>query len=141
LGELSEPFTLRVESLPDGWGVKSIVVNGMDVTDTRIELAANQEANVQVVLTNRLTRVTGTVSAEGQPLKAEVVIFAADSAKWSYPSRFVRAASADDKGRFRISGLPPSERYLAVATDYLEDDEHYDPEFLERMRSAAVSSR
>ena len=138
LDELSEPFTLRVESLPDGWGVKSIVVNGMDVTDTKIELAANQEADVQVVLTNRLTRVTGTVSAEGQPMKADVVVFAADSAKWSYPSRFVRAVSADDKGRFRISGLPPSERYLAVATDYLEDDEHYDPEFLERMRSAAV---
>jgi len=138
LDELSEPFTLRVESLPDGWGVKSIVVNGMDVTDTKIELAANQEADVQVVLTNRLTRVTGTVSAEGQPMKADVVVFAADSAKWSYPSRFVRAVSADDNGRFRISGLPPSERYLAVATDYLEDDEHYDPEFLERMRSAAV---
>ena len=83
LDELSEPFTLRVESLPDGWGVKSIVVNGMDVTDTKIELAANQEADVQVVLTNRLTRVTGTVSAEGQPVKAEVVVFAADSAKWS----------------------------------------------------------
>ena len=25
-----------------------------------------------------------------------------------------------------------------MATDYLDDDEHYDPEFLERMRSAAV---
>ena len=54
------------------------------------------------------------------------------------PSRFVRTASADDKGRFRISGLPPAERYLAVATDYLEDGEHYDPEFLERMRDAAT---
>jgi hypothetical protein len=138
LDELSEPFTLPVESLPDGGGVKTIVVNGMDVTDPTIELTANQEADVQVVLTNRLTRVTGTVSAEGQPVKADVVIFAADSAKWSYPSRFVRAVSADEKGRFRISGLPPSERYLAVATDYLEDDEQYDPEFLERMRSTAV---
>ncbi len=46
--------------------------------------------------------------------------------------------STDAQGRFRINGLPPSERYLAVATDYLEDGEHYDPEFLERMRSAAV---
>jgi hypothetical protein len=138
LDELSEPFTLRVESLPDGWAVKSIVVNGMDVTDATIELAANQEADVQVVLTNRLTRITGTASTEGQPVKAEVVVFAADSAKWSYPSRFVRTVTADEKGHFRIIGLPSSERYLAVAADYLDDDEHYDPEFLERMRSAAV---
>ncbi len=107
-------------------------------TDTTIELAANQEADVQVVLTNRLTRITGTVSAEGQPVKAEVVVFAADSAKWSYPSRFVRTVSADEKGRFRITGLPAAERYLAVATDYLEDGEHYDPEFLERMRDSAT---
>ena len=46
----------------------------------------------------------------------------------------MRTVSADEKGRFRINGLPPAERYLAVATDYLEDGEHYDPEFLERMR-------
>ena len=67
-------------------------------------------------------------------------MFAADAAKWSYPSRFVRTVSADDKGRFRITGLPPSERYLVVAADYLEDGEHYDPEFLERMREPATSS-
>ena len=138
LDELSEPFTLRVEYLPDGWGVKSIVVNGVDVIDSKIELAANQEAEAEVVLTNRLTRITGTVSAEGQPVKAEVIVFAADSSKWAYPSRFVRTVSADEKGQFRISGLPPSDRYLAVATDYLEDGEHHDPEFLERMRDAAT---
>jgi len=138
LDELSEPFTLHVESLPDGWGLKSIVVNGMDATDTTIELPANQEADVQVVLTNRLTRITGTVSAEGQAVKAEVVVFAADSAKWSYPSRFVRTVSADEKGRFRITGLPAAALYLAVATDYLEDGEHNDPEFLERMRDSAT---
>ena len=138
LDELSEPFTLRVEQLPDGWGVKSIVINGADVTDGKVALAGNQEAEAVIVLTNRLTRVTGTVIASGQPVKAEVVVFAADSAKWSYPSRFVGTASADEKGRFRISGLSPSERYLAVAVDYLDDGEHYDPEFLERMRGTAI---
>ena len=138
LDELSEPLTLKVEQLPDGWVVKSIVVNGSDVTDTKVALAGNQEAEALIVLTNRLTSVTGTVTAGGQPVKAEVVVFAADAAKWTYPSRFVRAASADDKGRFRISGLPHAERYLVVAADYLDDGEHYDPEFLERMRGTAI---
>lgn len=138
LDELSEPFTLRVEQLPNGWAVKSIVVNGSDVIDAKVALPGNQEAEAVIVLTNRLTSVTGTVTAGGQPMKADVVIFAADAAKWSHPSRFVGTASADDKGRFRISGLPPSERYLAVAVDYLDDGEHYDPEFLERMRGTAI---
>jgi hypothetical protein len=104
-----------------------------------VTLAPNQEAEGLIVVTNRLTAVTGTVSASaGQPAKAEVVVFAADAAKWTYPSRFVRTVTADDKGRFRITGLPPADRYLALAADYLEDGEHYDPEFLGRMRDAAT---
>ena len=138
LDELSEPFRLRVEYLPDGWGVKSMVVDGADVIDSTIALAPNQDAQAEVVLTNRVTRITGAVTAEGQPVKAEVIVFAADSSKWAYPSRFVRTVSADEKGQFRISGLPPSDRYLAVATDYLEEGEHYDPELLERVRDAAT---
>src|SRR5688572_12914400 len=90
LDELSEAFTLSVEYLPDGWAVKAILVNGADVTDSKLALPVNEEAEAQVVLTNRLTRITGSVSAESLPVKAEVVVFAADSSKWSYPSRFVR---------------------------------------------------
>ena len=67
-----------------------------------------------------------------------MIVFADDPAKWTYPSRFVRTTTADDKGRFRINGLPPAERYLALAVEYLEDGEHYDPEFLERLRVGAV---
>ena len=139
LDELAEPFTLHVESLPDGWTVKAIVVNGSDVTDSKMTLAPNQEAEALIVLTNRLTSVDGTVSAGGQPANADVVVFAADASKWSYPSRFVRTVTTDDKGRFRITGLPPADRYLILATDYLEDGEHYDSEFLERMRDAATT--
>jgi hypothetical protein len=137
LDDLSEPFTLHVESLPDGWTVKAIVVNGSDVTDTKVSLSGNQEAEALVVLTNQLTRITGTASA-GEPVKAAVVVFAADASKWSFPSRFVRTVSADENGHFRLTGLPPAERYLAVAVDYLEDGEHYDPEFLELMRGSAT---
>ena len=138
LDELSEPFTLGVEYLPDAWAVKAIVVNGSDVTDTKLTLAANEQAEASVVLTNRLTTIAGTVSAEGQPVTAEVVVFAADASKWSYPSRFVRTTSTDEKGRFQIRGLPPAEHYLIVAADYLDDGEYYDPDFLERIRDAAT---
>jgi len=138
LGDLSEPFTLRVESLPDGWTVKSIAVNGSDVTDMKISLAHNQEADARIVLSNRMSVIEGTVLAGDRPAKAEVIVFTADASRWTFPSRFVRTTSADEKGRFRITGLPPSEGYLAVAADYLEDGEHFDPEFLERMRVAAT---
>ena len=31
---------------------------------------------------------------------------------------------------FRILGLPPGERYLAVAVEELDEGQEYDPEFL-----------
>jgi hypothetical protein len=38
-----------------------------------------------------------------------------------------------------VLGLPPGEHYLAFATNYLEDGEHLDPEFLAAVREMAVS--
>jgi hypothetical protein len=138
LDDLAEPFTLRVEDLPDTWAVRSVFVNDVDVTDSRISIAANQEAQARIVLTNRVTTLMGTVVVDRVPAQANVVVFAADASKWSYPSRFVRTTPVDERGRFRITGLPPDDNYLVVAADYLEDGEHYDPEFLERVRGSAV---
>jgi hypothetical protein len=137
LADLTEPFNLRVSGLPEGWAVKAIVVDGTDVTDTKIVPAPNQQSDARVIVTDRITTISGTI-VSGQPAPAAVVVFADDVAKWTYPSRFVRTATADEKGRFRISGLPGGERYLAIATSYLDDGEHHDPEFLGRMRDVAV---
>jgi hypothetical protein len=138
LDELTEPFNLRVNGVPEGWSVKAIVLDGADVTDTRIVPAPNQQSEARIILTDRITHISGTAMVSGPPAPAEVVVFADDIAKWTYPSRFVRTTTADEKGRFRISGLPGGSRYLAIATSYLDEGEHNDPEFLGRMRDAAV---
>ena len=146
LAGLFGPTRLRVVNLPDDWMVESIVIDGTDVTDAPIDFrGGNVEA--RVVLTDRITEVNGVIAAQfrdgrGQSPDASdaayVVVFAADSSRWTYPSRFVRSARTDSQGSFRISGLPPHERYLAVAVDYLEEGEGEDPQFLERIRSQAV---
>lgn len=140
LNNLGEPFSLLMEGLPDGWALKTIVVNGADVTDTKIALGMSQQATAQIVLTNRVTSVSGVISGDNRPQGgAEVIVFTANAAQWSYPSRFIRRVTADEMGRFRITGLPSSEQYLAVAPDYVDEGEHYDPEFLERMRGGATA--
>jgi hypothetical protein len=138
LDDLAEPFHLRVDDLPESWTVKAIVVNGLDVTDGTIALPTGQDAEAQVVLTDRVAEVSGTLPAAVRPRSVSVVVFPEDEAKWTYPSRYVRMAEVDARGRFRVLGLPPRERYLALATDYLEDGEHNDPEFLTRMREVAI---
>ena len=136
---VGEPFYLRVV-MPEGWSVKSIEVGGADVTDSRsISVPLGQQTDARIVITDRVSEVRGTVVSGGKPAAAHVVIFSADQATWGFPSRFVRETTADTKGQFRVTGLPESNRYLAIAVDFLEDGEHNDPEFLERMREMAQS--
>jgi hypothetical protein len=130
---------LRVERLPEGWTVKAIRANGRDITDTALEFRGSEGANVQVVLTDRISEVSGTVKASGQPVNAaSVVLFPDDPAQWAFPSRRVRMVRVDQTGVFRARTLPPG-GYLAFAVDYLEQGEFQDPVFLERMRGRATA--
>jgi hypothetical protein len=138
LDDLVEPFHLRVGGLGEGWALKAIEVNGVDVTDAIVTLSTGQAADARIVITDRAAVVTGTAATPGGRAEAEVILFAEDAAKWAYPSRYVRVTQTDERGRFRVVGLPAG-AYLAIATDYLEEGEEYDPEFLERMRTSAMT--
>ena len=135
--DLFGPARLRV-NLPDGWAVKAMRHDGRDVTDTALEPDAGSEdlANLEIVLTNRVTTVQGRVTdATGTPTgDATVILFAADSQKWEEDSRFVRAVRPDLQGTWQIKGLP---EYLAVAVEYAQEGAWNDPEYLAGLRDAA----
>ena len=97
-----------------------------------------QPLAARVVVTNRVSSVAGVVaSGDVAAANAHVVLFADEPSRWTYLSRYVQAVRADASGRFVVPRLPPDDRYLAVAVDYLEEEEQFDPEFLDRMRSRA----
>jgi len=135
---MSGPFYLSINSLPDGWAVSQITVDGVDVTDEPIDLKG-QTSSARVVLTDRVTTISGIVQSRREAANYSVVVFPNDVNRWNYPSRYVRSARANDRGQFRITGLPPNERYFAVAVDFLEEGEEQDPQFLERLRSQATT--
>ncbi len=132
------PFSLEITGLPEGWAVSQITVDGNDVTDELIDLKG-ANATARVVLTDRITTIMGMVQSRRERSSYSVVVFPDDSARWTYPTRYVRVVRADDQGRFSIRGLPANGRYYAVAVDYLEDGEEQDPQFLERLRSRAMT--
>jgi hypothetical protein len=141
---LTTPMRLRVSELPDGWMVKAILVDGIDMTDQPIDVRNGRTASARIVLTDRVTEIAGTVvpSSPGDERRRRdhsVVVFPADAAKWTFPSRYLRTVRADEQGAFRIRGLPGDERYLAIAVNYLEEGEGSDAEFLERMRDRATT--
>ena len=115
---------IRVNNLPPGWLLKTVRLNGQDVTDKPIDLTGMAPiSGVDVVVTSRGGEVSGTaLDAAGRPLpEGAVIVFAADSARWAAPSRFVKMATLDERGGFRVAGLPAAS-YLAVAVARLAPD-------------------
>jgi protocatechuate 3,4-dioxygenase beta subunit len=142
IADIFSPGRLR-GTLPDGWAIKSILVDGRDIGDTPLEVRSGEElGGVQVVVTDSVTTVSGRFSDDkGAPVTdGTVIVFAEDAQKWSEDSRFVSAARPDQKGEYRIRGLPAGD-YLAVALTYVEEGMWNDPEYLETLRGSAQKVR
>jgi hypothetical protein len=141
LGGLSGQRFIRVNGLPQEWTLKAVILNGTDVTDSALEFRGSAEnSGLQVIVSDRVSDLNGKVTTAKGDITRDytVVVFPDDAAKWAFPSRFVKTARADQQGQFRIRALPPDDRYLAVAVDYLEDGEGADPQFLEQIKNRAT---
>jgi hypothetical protein len=133
------PFLVN-GNLPEGWMLKSVLVNGEDVTDTGIPIRPGDVVDsVQLVVTNRQTRVTGSALDDlGQASREYVaVIFPEDAGAWRRFSSRIRVETPDQQGGFESKSLLPG-HYLAVALDYIEEGQQMDPEFLESIRGYAT---
>ncbi|HVL68168.1 MAG TPA: carboxypeptidase-like regulatory domain-containing protein [Vicinamibacterales bacterium] len=128
---------------PPGWVLKAVTYEGTDITDTGVDVAADQElAGFEIVFTQDAPELSGTVqNAKGAAVGDYVVVlFAPEREKWGWQTRFVRVARPDQTGRFTIRGVVPGS-YLAVALEYLEPGEEGNPEFLESVRSLGAAVR
>jgi protocatechuate 3,4-dioxygenase beta subunit len=131
LRNLTDPVLVRASG-PQGWTLKSVSVNGQDITDVPTEFPVGQTiGGMQIVLTKKISTLSGQITdAKGNPvLDATVVAFPSNEKLWTFQSRFIKAARPDQDGRYRMTALP-AEDYLLVAVQGLEDGQAGDPEFL-----------
>ena len=137
---LSGRRVIRAANLPPGWTLKSVRLEGEDITDSGAEFKPGQEvASLEIVATNRSTTITGTVAAgNGTPVKDyTVIVFSDDPQQWNLPmTRWVSGTRPDQEGRFRVRNMPPG-TYYAIAVDYVEQGSWGDPELLERLKARA----
>jgi hypothetical protein len=123
----------------EGWTLKRVSVDGVDVTDTGFDVASERPlAGVVVELTNRVAQLSGAVlNADG---KAErdcwVLLFSQDSRLWTVQSRFVVAVRPGQDNHFHASALAGD--YFAVAIDDVESGEWTEPGFFSRIQDRAV---
>jgi hypothetical protein len=136
---IAGPRIIRVQGVPAGWALKSVTIEGADVTDTPFEFKPGiNVTGVVITLTNRLTEITGTVrDARGQTVADYVLVaFADDSQLWGAQSRYVQTTRPNQNGEFTLKGLPPG-RYLAAAVPALENGSQSNPAVLEQLRRSA----
>ena len=130
----------RLMNLPAAWTVKSVRVNGADITDTGMEFKPGEAVTgVDIALTSKLSQVIGTVTGAGsEPVKDyTVVIFSDDPQRWLLPNtRYVAGRRPDLNGKFEVKPLPPGS-YYAAAVEYLPSGEWNDPDVLERLKANA----
>jgi protocatechuate 3,4-dioxygenase beta subunit len=125
-------------SPPSGWAVRSIVLDGQDITDKAIDVAGQNVDDVRITMTDKLANVSGRVSdARGSAVMQYVVVVQPTvDVEPTVVSRYVRTVRPDTNGRFEFRNLRPG-RYTATAIESMEPNRQYSPEFRRELRRGA----
>ncbi len=120
------------------WTVKSVTLDGEDITDTPVDASLRSVEGVRITLTDRLSHLSGHVAdANGRPVMQYVVVLQpADQKDVRTAARFVRTVRPDTEGRFEIRAVRPG-RYFATAIEAIEDGRQFSPEFQKELRRGA----
>src|SRR4030095_13592023 len=123
---------LRIVGMPPGWFLKSVQLNGVDVTETELDLVPGGRQRFEITLTNRVSHLAGIVTdRSARPVSnALVVVFPEDRARWTN-TRSIRTTFSHQQGRYEMDSLPIS-RYRAVAVTSLPRNAWTDPDVLSR---------
>jgi hypothetical protein len=113
--DLMATGALRVEEPTGQWWIKSVWIDGREVSDLPVDFHAGASFNdVQVLLTRRAAQVGGVVV--GGATGAVVVTFPADPTLWTPTTKRIAVGLPDQAGHFVIGGLPSGD-YHVVALD------------------------
>ncbi len=130
-----------VQQASNTWRLKSIRVNGSDVTDSGLEVGSEAVSGIEIEMTNRLQQVTGTVTdaRDGAVRDYTVALFSQDRARWKVATnRYFALGRPDADGGFKVVTLPPGD-YYAVALDSIDVAGWQDPDLLEGWSRVATA--
>jgi hypothetical protein len=122
------------------WTPASATLNGQDVLDEPFEVRDGDVTGLVVTYTNRTTRLTGTLEdASGRPAQDYYIILFPEERRYWYPgSRWIRAVRPSEGGGYLMSGIPPG-RYRIGAVVDVENNEWFEPSFLEQLLPASAA--
>jgi len=139
-GVAAGPHLIRPNGGMRGWVLKSVTVNGRDITDTPVDVVSGRTiANLAIVFTDKQSEISGTITDQQGVAVPDytVLAFPTDSTLWRAQARQIMTARPDQTGRYRIRGLPAGQYYLATV-DPTEQGEWFDAAYLEDHRTGAA---
>jgi protocatechuate 3,4-dioxygenase beta subunit len=130
---------LQPTRLPPGWALRALLVNGADATDRPLVFARSGQssADIEVVLTDRVSDIDGTVlDGDGHNVANAIILAMPTDRGLRYPmSRYLRRAASGDDGTFHLAAMPAGTYYVATVASIPIDgpDAWQDPAFLESL--------
>jgi hypothetical protein len=111
-------YTFNVGSLPPGWFVQSITIDGRDAWDAPFEIGTVDVSTLVITFTDRATGLTGQVRERGGQAAAgaRVFLFPTDRRFWTMESalgRRIRMFTASPEGEY-VAAVPPGEYFVVV---------------------------
>ena len=123
-----------------GWNLKTVTIDGRDVTDTPIAVKSGQKiGNVAITFTDKVNEINGSVvDTQGNPVTEYTILaFSTNNSVWRPQSRQIATTRPDQTGMFKIRNLPPGDYYV-VTVDPSEQGEWFDPAYLDQHRTGAA---
>jgi hypothetical protein len=138
------PLALGPTSDTINWVLRSVTIEGRDVTDLPVDIIDSAPKDVVVTYSDQWQELSGRLqSSSGAPVSdVTIVVFPEDKPYWFQGTRRIVAARPDTEGRFVVSGrgpatLPPG-RYLLATVGDLARDEQFDPAFLSSLLPGTI---
>lgn len=145
---LAGAYRLR-PSPPAGWFVKRITRDGRDITYDAVEITGGTIDGIEVLLTQKTTRLSVTIDGTDAELDdTTILLFAEDESRRWQLSPFVRTLRVGQtraipnvqwhgRNSFTMSGLPAT-HYYAVAVTRLEPGRETSPALLRQLAAAGL---
>jgi protocatechuate 3,4-dioxygenase beta subunit len=139
-------YTISVSGvLPDGWRLKSAILNGRDAIDQPLLIDAVDLNGLVLTLTDHPSALSGRVrdTAGNVDTYASVIVFPADRERWTDTGatpRTIRLVRVSPAGAYSLGGLGalPAGEYFVVAIDDQAATSWSDPKRLESLSRVAT---
>jgi hypothetical protein len=124
-------FSLSIMSVPPPYFVKSVRLGAIDVLEKGISIRSTILDNLEVVLSNLGSQLTGLVlDAFEKPAPRSYVVLIPETQGLTRPDLY-KLAVADVNGQFSITGIAPGD-YRVYAWKNLDQGVYFDPEFMKQ---------